>query len=107
MPKSNVVSFERDPKVIAKEARIWAARVLMRASKLYGPEQKVMLFRTMIPPPHSDILKEMRDILIKNIGYENVEWVIHEHFMWDIIVYRIDPPLLELKGETRESESKK
>lgn len=96
MPKSNVVSFERDPKVIAKEANIWAARVL-RASKLYGPDQKVMLFRTIIPPPRNNILKEMRDILIKE-GYENVEWVIHGHFMWDIIVYRIDPPLLELKG---------
>ncbi len=95
---SNVVPIKSSPLTIAHEAKRWAARILIQVPKQYGPKQKVMLFRVLITPPSHVVLKKIREILIETAGYENVEWFVHGHFMWDIVIYRDNPPLLALRG---------
>lgn len=78
----------------AAKAEILVAKILLRISSCYRAEDKVMLFRVLAESPAREVLILAREILTGDYEYEDVEWYYHDNFMWDIIVYRQNVPLL-------------
>lgn len=81
-------------KGVDERVRGLAARVLIGIGKHYGPEDDVMIFRVPESAPGSHVLILLRQVLTEEMGYEDVEWFIHDHFLWDLIVLRKNIPLL-------------
>ncbi len=76
------------------EARKIAARVLVGIRNNYGERDLVMYFRSPSQAPEYAALILLRQILTEDMGYEDVEWFIHEYFLWDLIVLRKNIPML-------------
>ncbi len=95
MPTRKVVDF---PHVFTQdhlsEAKKLAARVLIGIQKHYNVEDGVMIFRSPGQTPEHATLILLRQVLTEEMGYEDVEWFVHETFLWDIIVLRKNIPLL-------------
>lgn len=75
------------------DAEILATQVHFRIQEHYKPSDPIVIFKVITPPPKRDVLITLRNILIEEFEYENVEWHFDD-FMWDIIIYRQNVPLL-------------
>lgn len=76
------------------EAEILATKIHNRILECHKPDDPIALFRIINPPPKHDVLVATRNIIVEDLGYENMEWYYHDDFMWDIIVCRRNIPLL-------------
>lgn len=96
MPQTNTVVPIRTlmSKDDVAKAELLVAKILLRISSCYGMEDRVMSFRVPVEPPAREVLILAREILTEDYEYEEVEWYCHDNFMWDIIVYRQNIPLL-------------
>ena len=91
MPK--VIPLKNMDIIDKADAEILATQVHFRVRECYKPSDPVVTFRVLTPPPNHDVLVMLRDILVEEFECEDVEWHFDD-FMWDIIVYRQNIPLL-------------